>query len=108
MSWFLLEIGEVFKALSTSPHGIAEADAEKRLAEYGANKLEEGKKKTPLMMFMGQFTDFMIIVLIAAAVISGIIGDITDTMVILLIIVLNAVIGFVQEYMAEKAIEALK
>ncbi|MEK7880959.1 MAG: HAD-IC family P-type ATPase, partial [Deltaproteobacteria bacterium] len=108
MSWFLLEIDEVFKTLSSSPEGIAGVEAERRLAEYGPNKLEEGKKKTPLMMFLGQFTDFMIIVLISAAAVSGIIGDVTDTLVILLIVVLNAIIGFVQEYRAEKAIEALK
>src|SRR3989304_8943985 len=54
MSWFLLEIDEVFKTLSTSFDGIAEAEAEKRLAEYGPNKLEEGKKKTLIMMFLGQ------------------------------------------------------
>ncbi|MFZ3072788.1 MAG: cation-translocating P-type ATPase [Thermodesulfobacteriota bacterium] len=108
MSWFLLEIDEVFKTLSTSPEGITKAEAERRLEDYGANKLEEGKKKTPIVMFLMQFTDFMIIVLIAAAVVSGIIGDITDTVVILLIVALNAVIGFVQEYRAEKAIEALK
>jgi Ca2+-transporting ATPase len=78
------------------------------MEQYGPNELKETKKKTPLMMFLDQFKDFMIMVLIAAALISGLIGEVSDTIAIVVILVLNAVIGFVQEYRAEKAMEALK
>src|SRR3989304_790282 len=71
-------------------------------------KNKEKKKKTPFMMFLDQFKDFMILVLIAAALISGIIGELSDTIAIVIIVVINAIIGFVQEYRAEKAMEALK
>lgn len=64
--------------------------------------------KGPLLMFLGQFADFMIVVLRAAALISGLLGEVSDTLVILIIVVLNALIGFIQEYRAERATEALK
>jgi Ca2+-transporting ATPase len=80
----------------------------RRLGEYGFNELKEKKKKTPFMMFLDQFKDFMILVLIAAAIIAGFIGDLSDTIAIVVIVALNAVIGFIQEYRAEKAMAALK
>jgi Ca2+-transporting ATPase len=76
--------------------------------EYGPNELKEKTRKTPFMMFLDQFKDFMILVLIVAAVISGFIGELSDTIAIIVIVVLNAVIGFIQEYRAEKAMAALK
>ena len=88
--------------------GLSAEEALRGLARYGSNALQEKKKKTPLMMLGDQFKDFMILVLIAAAVISGIIGDLTDTIAIVVIVVLNAVIGFIQEYRAEAAMAALK
>jgi Ca2+-transporting ATPase len=103
-----MSINETFDVLSTSLKGISSEEVVRRLEEYGLNKLEEKKKRTFLMMFLDQFKDFMIIVLIAAAVISGIIGEASDTIAIIVIITLNAVIGFVQEYRAEKAMAALK
>ncbi len=78
------------------------------LAEFGLNELQEKKKKPAWLLFLAQFSDFMILVLLAAAIIAGIAGDITDTIIILIIVVLNAIVGFVQEYKAEKAMEALK
>lgn len=108
MNWYQKEINEVIKNLKTSFQGLSLEEAQKRLEQYGPNELKEKKKKTPFMMFLDQFKDFMIIVLIAAAIISGFIGDITDTIAIIVIVMLNAVIGFVQEYRAEKAMAALK
>jgi len=99
---------DVLEVLNSSIKGLSHDEAQKRLVEYGPNEIKETKKKTPLGMFLDQFKDFMIIILIAAAVISGLLGDIVDTIAIVVIVVLNAVIGFVQEYRAEKAIEALK
>ncbi|MFA4918012.1 MAG: cation-translocating P-type ATPase [Thermodesulfovibrionales bacterium] len=108
MRWHQKDINEVVDELKSSSQGISSEEAMRRLEEYGPNELTEKKKKTPFMMFLDQFKDFMILVLIAAAIISGIIGDATDTIAIVTIIILNAVIGFIQEYRAEKAMSALK
>ncbi|OGB90705.1 ATPase [candidate division WOR-1 bacterium RIFCSPHIGHO2_01_FULL_53_15] len=108
MRWHQKSIDETIGELSTSKTGLASAEAEKRLQEYGPNELTEKKKKTALAMFLDQFKDFMIMVLIAAALISGFIGELTDTLAIIVIVVINAVIGFIQEYRAEKAMAALK
>lgn len=83
-------------------------EVQRRLQEYGPNELAAKKKMPAIIFFLRQFKDIMILVLIAAAVISAFIGEITDTIVIVVIILLNAVIGFVQEYRAEKAMDALK
>jgi Ca2+-transporting ATPase len=99
---------EVIKDLRSSDRGITSSDARERLLEYGYNKLDEIRQRTVFMMFLDQFRDFMIMVLIAAAVVSGLIGEIVDTIAIVVIIVLNAVLGFIQEYRAEKAMQALK
>ncbi|MBI5073842.1 MAG: cation-translocating P-type ATPase [Nitrospirae bacterium] len=108
MRWHQKTVEDVFEELNSSLKGISSEEAEKRLLEYGQNELTEKAKKTPLLMFLDQFKDFMILILIAAAVISGIVGDPEDTIAIIVIVLLNAVIGFVQEYRAEKALAALK
>jgi Ca2+-transporting ATPase len=98
----------MMEELSSSAQGISSEEALKRFEEYGPNELTEKKKKTAFVMFLDQFRDFMILVLIAAAVIAGIVGELSDTIPICIIVVLNAVIGFIQEYRAEKAMAALK
>ncbi|HOW53534.1 MAG TPA: cation-translocating P-type ATPase [Syntrophorhabdaceae bacterium] len=98
----------IYEHLDTTADGLSAAEAEKRLAKYGPNELKAKKKKTPFFMFLDQFKDFMILILIGAAVVAGIIGELTDTLVIIAIVIANAVIGFIQEYRAERAIEALK
>ncbi|MEW6738642.1 MAG: cation-translocating P-type ATPase [Nitrospirota bacterium] len=108
MRWHQKEINEVIEDLGSSIQGISKEEVQKRLNEYGPNELKEKKKKTPFMMFLDQFKDFMILVLVAAAIVSGIIGEPSDTIAIVVIVILNAVIGFVQEYRAEKAMAALK
>jgi Ca2+-transporting ATPase len=108
MRWHQKEIEDIIGELNSSPQGLSEDEVGKRLEKYGLNELKEKKKKTPFMMFFDQFKDFMILVLIAAALISGVIGELSDTIAIVIIVVLNAIIGFVQEYRAEKAMEALK
>lgn len=108
MNWHQKSVDEILGELNTSIKGLVPNEAQKRLDEYGRNELKEKKKKTSVMIFIEQFSDFMILVLIAAAIISGIIGEISDTIAIIVIIVLNAIIGFVQEYRAEKAMAALK
>ena len=108
MRWHQKEINDVIRDLNTSPQGLSSEEAKKLLYEYGPNELKEGKKKTLLGMFLDQFKDFMIIVLMVSAVIAGALGEVADTIAIVVIVVINAVIGFVQEYRAEKAMEALK
>jgi len=108
MNWHLLALTEISQLLNTSPRGLDAAAAARRLAEEGKNEIEDVKKKTVVQMLLHQVTDFMILILVAAAVISGFIGDLMDTIIILVIVVLNALVGFIQEYRAEKAMEALK
>jgi P-type Ca2+ transporter type 2C len=108
MNWHLSDIAQVLEVTGSSVNGLSNTEAEKRLEEYGPNEIEAQKRKPAWVLFFYQFRDFMILVLIAAAVISGILGDITDTIVIVAIIILNAIVGFIQEYRAEKAMEALK
>jgi len=107
-SWHLKDITDILKITGGSIGGITTPEAEKRLTEYGFNEITERKKNPAWLLFLYQFKNFMIIVLIVAAVISAVIGDITDTLVIIAIVILNAIVGFVQEYRAERAMEALK
>ncbi len=99
---------ECLAKLGSSAAGLGGHEARVRLERYGPNELQERKRTPLLMMFLGQFSDFMILVLIAAAVVSGIIGEPSDTIAIIIILLLNAVLGFTQEYRAEKAMAALK
>ena len=107
-TWHALDTDKVFELTGSGPDGLAQSETEKRLADIGYNQLEEGKRKTPVDILLSQFKDVMIIILLAAAIVSGIIGDLKDTIVILVIVVLNAFVGFLQEYRAEKAMQALK
>ena len=107
MNWHSLQKEKVFELLETSIDGLSSDEVSRRLAKYGFNRLEEKKKKPVWIIFLAQFKDFMIVILAIAAIVSEIIGDITDTAIILVIVLLNAVIGFVQEYRAEQAIELL-
>lgn len=99
---------DVLAGLGVDRKGLAGPDAGRRLERHGRNELAEKKRRTPLMMFLGQFSDFMVLVLIAAAVVSGVIGEPADTVAIVVIVLLNAALGFTQEYRAEKAMAALK
>jgi Ca2+-transporting ATPase len=101
-------VQEVLAGLGSSKLGLGQTEAQSRLERYGHNTLRERRRKSALRMFLEQFSDFMILVLIAAAVISGIIGELSDTIAIIVILLLNAVLGFTQEYRAERAMAALK
>jgi len=108
MSWYRKETDSVFEELDSSKDGLSSEQAEKRLEQYGPNELEERGMRSPWSVLLGQFTDTMVIILIVAAVISFFLGETTDAIMILIIVVLNAILGFTQEYRAEKAIAALK
>ena len=88
--------------------GLTTKEAEKRSINYGLNELKHKKKTSPIVIFLAQFNDFIVWVLIGATVISGIIGDKADAITILIIVVVNAILGFVQEYKTERSLEALK
>ena len=104
-----LEPAEVLTRLDASPDGLTEAEANARLEAIGPNELPEGEKHTIFGMIVSQFKDFLILLLIAAAIISGpLLHEWADTIAILVIVVLNAVIGVFQEYRAERAMEALR
>ncbi len=107
--WFSKSSNEVLKEFGVNPSvGLSEAEAKVRLEKYGMNKLKGKAKKSIVSLFLSQLKDMLIYVLLAAAVITLIIGEIADSVIILLVIVLNAVIGVIQEYKAEKAVEALQ
>ncbi len=99
----------VVAALETDPErGLAAAEASARLERYGRNELVERGRKPPWRLFVEQFTNAMIIVLLVAALITALLEDLKDTIVILAIVILNGIVGFVQEYRAEQALDALK
>jgi P-type Ca2+ transporter type 2C len=108
VNWHNIDINKVFALTGSSPSGLSSQSVEQRIVEYGLNELVEKKKKPVWLLFVKQFNDFMILLLIVAAIISGLIGDVGDTVVILVIVLLNALIGFVQEYRAGKAMDELK
>ncbi len=108
IQWHLASLEDVMNVLRTGPDGLDSAEVRKRTEEFGPNELIETGKKSSLSIFLAQFKDFMIIVLICAAFISGVIGEMSDALVIVAIVVLNAVVGFIQEYRAEKAVKTLK
>lgn len=109
---YLQSVEDVFKEVQSSPSGLSSQEAASRLEKYGANTLQEGKKKSLLEKFVDQFKDFMILVLLVAAVVSMYAHqgepDPTDAIIILAVVLLNAVLGVFQESKAEEAIEALK
>lgn len=108
MNYHTAPTADVARSLQTAPTGLDPATVQERLAEFGPNQITEAKPKTIGQMLMHQFTDVMILVLIAAAIVSGLVGELNSVYVILAIVVLNALIGFVQEYQAVQAVAALK
>jgi Ca2+-transporting ATPase len=108
MNWHQKDIHKIFESLKSQAAGLSSAEAADRLKHYGPNEIKETARRTLFMMFLDQFKDFMILVLIGAAIVSGVIGEVVDTIAIVVIVILNAIIGFVQEYRAEQAMKALR
>ena len=112
--WFNKETQEVEKELETNVmQGLTQEQVKEKLEKYGFNELKAAKKKTLFQRFIDQFKDFSIIVLIIAAIVSGAVGiaegeGITDTVIIMIVVIVNAIIGVVQESKAEKSLEALQ
>lgn len=112
-NWHALELDEVFESLETDRQGISDEEAERRLEVYGPNELREEEGRKWYHLLWEQFTSILVVILILSAIVSAYIARIegepmTDTYVILIIVVLNAILGFVQEFRAEQAVEALK
>ncbi len=108
MKWHSLSSDEVLKRLQTNTNGLTEKEAQQRILQYGENKLEAKRRITPWQIFFNQFKNVLIGILLAATLASFAIGEITDAFTILAIVILNAFLGFTQEFKAEKALEALK
>ncbi|RLJ08418.1 MAG: ATPase, partial [Candidatus Aenigmatarchaeota archaeon] len=106
--WSELETKKVFEKLKTGEEGLTEEEARERLLKFGPNELEKKKQTSKLEIFLNQFKSVLVLILIFATVFSALIGEILDAAAILVIVILNAIFGFVQEYKAEKTIETLK
>ncbi|WP_314152003.1 cation-transporting P-type ATPase, partial [Sulfurimonas sp.] len=107
-NWHSLEADEVLKRVESSKDGLSSTEVEARLKKYGPNKLQEEKKKSPIIRFLMQFHNLLIYVLLAAAFFTAILGHFIDTSVILGVVIINSIIGFVQESKAEDAMQAIK
>ncbi|MCW4036602.1 MAG: cation-transporting P-type ATPase [Candidatus Bathyarchaeota archaeon] len=112
-AWHAANIDRVLESMETSRLGLGSEEAQRRLELYGPNELREERKTTALELFLGQFRSILVIILILSAIVSAYISfrrgeAFTDTYIILIIVVMNAILGFVQEYRAERAVEALK
>ena len=107
--WHVLSVDQAAQALGSDPSaGLDDQEASRRLAQYGPNVLPEAHKRTLLAMFLDQFKDILVLVLVGACAVSFLLGEITDAVAILAILVLNSVLGVFQEHKADKALEALK
>ena len=93
MNYHLLSLSELSRSLNTNPNGLDSVAVNKLLLEYGSNLLTETKTKSVWRMIFNQFTDLMILILIAAAIISAFLGDLTDSLVIFTIVLINAIVG---------------
>ncbi|QIZ67272.1 cation-translocating P-type ATPase [Geobacillus subterraneus] len=109
MQWHTLAASDVAHETKTNVKtGLTAAEAEKRLRQFGYNELAEGKKESAIVVFFRQFQDFMVLVLLLATVISAFLGEYVDAVAIVVIVIMNAILGFIQERRAEKSLAALK
>ena len=99
---------KVLSEFETDLKGISVAEAKKRLEKYGANEIQEGEKKSVLKIFLEQYTDFLVIILILAGIVSAFLGDVESALVIFVVITMNAILGTVQQVKADKSLESLK
>ncbi|MFA4917137.1 MAG: cation-translocating P-type ATPase [Syntrophales bacterium] len=107
--WHAREISSVLKELDTDPKiGLAAEEVRDRLGKHGYNELKKEDKKSPLTVFLSQFKNILIVILLVAIVLSAVVGEVIDALIITVIVVFCAVLGFVQEYRAERALDALK
>ncbi|MCX6743190.1 MAG: HAD-IC family P-type ATPase, partial [Candidatus Parcubacteria bacterium] len=103
-----MDLERVFYTLRSSESGLSTKEAIKRLAEYGHNEISAQEKRSTLGIFISQFTNPLVLILLAATLISGILGEWTSAVIIMLMILFSAILSFIQEYHSEKIMEALK
>jgi P-type Ca2+ transporter type 2C len=108
VNWHCLTLEESLAGLKSCPQGLTDAEAKTRLEQYGPNELQAKRKISPWRIFFEQFKDLLIIILLVAVVLSAVMGEVFDALLIVAIVIFAAVLGFVQEYRAEKSMEALK
>jgi Ca2+-transporting ATPase len=107
-SWHALTPEEAMQELKVAEAGLSTQEAQNRLATYGANELRKEKGKSPFTIFLHQFKDVLMIILVVATALSVIMGEFIDALIILVIILVSAILGFRQEYRSSRALEALK
>ncbi|MGA2767588.1 MAG: cation-translocating P-type ATPase [Candidatus Bathyarchaeia archaeon] len=107
-SWHAMSPEETLKELNSTEHGLSQAEVQKRLAEYGLNELQKEKRASPIKMFLKQFTNILIIILLIATALSIAVEAIVDAIIIIAIVLATAILGFVEEFRSEKAVEALE
>lgn len=108
MNPYQMKKEDVLKMLGTDKNGLTQNQAKENQKKYGKNELAEGKKKNPFILFLEQYKDFLVIILIIAAIISGVLGDIESAIVIFVVITINAILGTVQHIKAEQSLDSLK
>ncbi|HEY8417152.1 MAG TPA: HAD-IC family P-type ATPase, partial [Limnochordales bacterium] len=107
--WHQMSAAEAVRRTATDPErGLSDAEARRRLAQHGPNRLPEHEGESPLTLFLKQFQDLMVLVLLGAALVSALLGELLDAAAIFVIVLLNGVLGFVQEYRAERSLLALQ
>jgi len=107
--WHVMGVDEVMRQVGTDlASGLSTETVSLRLNSFGYNELAEAKKRSPLRMFLEQFKEFLVLILLGAAAVSAVVGELEDAIVILVIVILNGILGFIQEYKAEKSLSALK
>ena len=106
--WYKKSKQDVLKAFNTKETGLTSDSADKALKKYGENVLKEAKKESAIQIFLKQFSDMMVIILMIAAFISMLTGELESTLVIITVLVLNAILGTVQQIKAEKSLDSLK
>lgn len=108
MNPYQMKKEDVLKMLGTDENGLTQNQAKENQKKYGKNELADGKKKNPFILFLEQYKDFLVIILIIAAIISGVLGDIESAIVIFVVITINAILGTVQHIKAEQSLDSLK
>ena len=104
-SWHILSVEEAGRSLECDlGRGLGESEVYRRRALYGSNTIDAAGPRPAVQILLGQFKDLMIAILVVAGVVAGLVGDIADTLAIGAIVILNAIVGFIQEYRSERAI----
>ena len=107
-AWYQMSDEEALQAQSVGKEGLTAAQVEERTREHGKNVLQETKKKSAFQVFLEQFKDLLVIILIVAALISMVSGNVESTVVIFAVIIMNAILGTIQHEKAEKSLDSLK